>query len=230
MFSIICPMDTNRLKQFEVTKRVYDSFPQEKEFIIPTRSYAKVANYLDKHDLIKDVRLISYQTEVGFNPSKAFNLGVRAAKYDNIIITSPEVKPLTDVLAQFAELQGQNVIAMCYDEKSPGGDQAVLVDTSFRSDTPAMYFLAMFNKADIEKINGWDEEFMKGYAYEDNDFGDRWVRAGLPFSVHDEIRALHQWHERKETLGGGLAINNQHRMDNTDSGITYVEHGLNGKL
>lgn len=226
MFSIIMPMDTNRLDQFRETKRVYDGFPEIKEFIIPTRNYEAVSAYLRANDLTDNVRLIPYKHTVGFNPSKALNVGVRNATFDNIIVSSPEVKPLTQVLEQLAGFTGQNVVCQVFDAKEDGSLGNSLVNKIFRADTPAMYFLAMFQKADIEKINGWDEDFMKGYAYEDNDFGDRWVRAELPFVVNDEIKAVHQYHPRSETIPGGMAVNLQKYHDNTDRGIVYCTNGL----
>jgi len=226
MFSFVFPMDSNRLEQFTVTKRLYDRMPQTKEFIIFTREEFQVGRYLDNHKLMKDVRLFPYKVKEGFNPSRAFNLGVKKAKYDNIIITSPEVKPLTDVLGQLEGFIGKNIVCQVFDEVEPGGEHTTLVCKIFRAETPAMYFLAMFKKSDIEKINGWDEEFMKGYAYEDNDFGDRWVRAGLPFEVVDEIKGLHQYHPRSETIHGGMARNLQHYHDNTDAGVIKCANGL----
>lgn len=226
MFSIIVPMDTNRLKQFKVTKQLYDKMPQKKEFIIPTRSEFQVARYLDDHKLMKDVRIIPYEVEIGFNPSKAFNIGVRESKHDRIIITSPEVKPTTDVLAQLAECPPDKAVVCQVFDQNPDGNLSVLVSKTFRSDTPAMYFLAMFPRKGIEQINGWDEDFMKGYAYEDNDFGERWVRAGLEFEVREEIQAVHQYHPRSETIRGGMAINQQHFHENTDNEVTYCQNGL----
>ena len=225
MFSIITPLDPNRLEQFKESKRVYDQFPQVKEFIIPTRNEFKVARYLDDNDLIKDVRIIPYSHTRGFNPSKALNLGVRNAKYNNIIITSPEVKPSTDVLEQLSKLLDKNVVCQVFDQ-SLEGNLISLVHETFRSDTPAMYFLAMFKREDLTKINGWDENFMDGYAYEDNDFGERWVRAELPFEVHDEIQAVHLYHPRAETIGGGMALNNQHFLDNRDNNVIRPDNGL----
>lgn len=225
MFSIVMPMDTNRLEQFTNTKRVYDAMPEVKEFVIPTRSFDEVYAYLEKNELTKDIRLLPYTVERGFNCSKALNMGVREATYDHIIITSPEVKPITPVLNQLSELKDKNVICQVFDQEADG-NLVVLVCDGYRSAEPAMYFLAMFQRKDIEAINGWDEEFMKGYAYEDNDFGARWVRAGLPFEVHDEIQAVHQYHPRSETIGGGMAINLQHYHDNTDAGVTYCKNGI----
>lgn len=225
MFTIIMPIDTNRLEQFKETKRVYDSFIQVKEFIMPTRSYKDVQHYLEEHGLLKDVKLVPYEHKLGFNPSKALNIGVRESLYDNIIVSSPEVIPLTSVLEQLTELAGNNIICQAFDEKEDKS-RDVLVNTAFRSDTPAMYFLAMFQKSDIKKINGWDEDFMNGYAYEDNDFGARWKRAGLPFVVNDSIQALHQYHPRSETIPGGMATNFNKYNENTDQGVTYCRNGL----
>lgn len=226
MFSLIMPIDSNRLEQFRKTKKVYDAMPQKKEFVMPTRSYDEVYAYFKKHKMLKDVRLIPYVHEVGFNPSKPNNIGIREAKYDQVIMSSPEVKPLTAVLEQLQTLSGQNVVCQVFDEDESGDARMSLVHHGFRSDTPAAYFLAMFQKADIEKINGWDEDFMAGYAYEDTDFGARWVRAGLPFVVNEQIKAVHQYHPRSETIAGGLSINLAKYNDNTNRGVIRCANGL----
>lgn len=226
MFSFVFPMDADRLPQFKVTKQLYDAMSQEKEFVIPTRSEFKVARYLDDNDLIKDVRLIPYQTKEGFNASKAFNIGVRAAKYNQIIITSPEVMPKTNVLSQLEELIGQNVICQVWDEDENNKIWMSLVHSGFRDQSPAYYFLAMFNKTDIEKINGWDEDFMKGYAYEDDDFGARWMRAALPFIVRDDIEAIHQYHPRHETIPNGFSINQRKLEKNNTNNVVRCVNGL----
>lgn len=218
-------MDEDRLEQFTNTKRAYDKMPQRKEFIIPTRSEFQVARYLDDHKLMKGVKIIPYQIEHGFNVSKALNIGVRVAKYPYIVITSPEVMPVTDVLAQFEADLGRNIICKVDDEDEEG-KLTPLVYKGFRSDTPSMYFLALFNKKDIESINGWDEEFMRGYAYEDDDFGARWKRAGLPFEVREDIKGLHQYHPRSETVPGGLNINFQLYNQNNANGVIKCAKGL----
>lgn len=225
MFSIVMPMDLDRLEQFANTKRAYDGMPQKKEFIIPTRSKAEVQKFLNDNGLFRGVRLIPYTIETGFNCSKALNIGVRNAKYDNIVITSPEVMPLTNVLEQFKQSLGDNIICWVEDEDKDG-NRTPLVYNGFRSDNPGMYFLAMFQKKGIEAINGWDEEFMKGYAYEDNDFGERWVRAGLPFVIREDIKALHQYHLREETISNGLNINANHYHENTENQVIKCKNGM----
>lgn len=226
MFSIIAPMDTNRLEQFTITKQLYDAMSPVHEFIIPTRSRKEIQKYLTANKLMKNVRFVSYTVESGFNPSKAFNLGMKSAKYDHIIITSPEVRPDTEVLSQLMESLGQNVLCQVFDEGSEGQIDAVLINSGYRHQTPAFYFLAMYNRKDIEAINGWDEDFMKGYAYEDDDFGARWVRAGLPFTFRDDIRGVHQYHPRTETVPEGGKINQAHLFENNSNNVIRCANGL----
>lgn len=226
MFTIIMPMDPNRLEQFKVTKRAYDAMPQTKEFIIPTRNEPVISKHLTEHSLGKDVRIIPYTVEAGFNCSKALNIGVRNATYDFVIISCPEVKPLTPVLEQLEKVLGTNVVCKVLDENENGEATRSLVRRGFRDRTPGFYFLAMYNKADIESINGWDEDFMKGYAYEDVDFGERWNRAKLPFVVRDDILGLHQYHPRGETIPGGQIINKQKFAQNNIAGVIRCVNGL----
>jgi len=226
MFSIVVPIDPNRLRQFEYTKREYDKMPQEKELILVTRNEYNIKKYLKRYQLEKDVRVIPYKFLDGFNCSMALNIGVRESKYDNIIITSPEVKPAPDVLDKLEQSIGTNIICQVADELEGGDIGQILVYHGFRDESPAMYFLAMFKKNDIARINGWDEEFMKGYAYEDNDFGARWVRAGIPFEIREDIKAVHQYHPRYETKPGGAGINYQHFGDNNQNVVIRCENGL----
>ncbi len=226
MFSIIIPMDPNRLEQFTNTKRAYDAMPQKKEFVILTRHEPEIKKYLEEHNLSRDIRIIPYTVETGFNCAKALNLGVLNAKYSSIIITSPEVKPTTPVLEQLKKVLGTNVICQVIDEDEHHNLVKSLVNSRFRSESPRMYFLALFNKADIEKINGWDEDFMKGYAYEDYDFGARWARAKIPFVMRDDIQGVHQYHPRGETIPGGHEINRQKFKENERAGIIKCTNGL----
>src|SRR3989344_1727538 len=85
MFSIIVPLDPNRLEQFKTTKRAYDEMPQTKEFIIPTRNESVIRQYFDRHELHKDAKIIPYTIEGGFNVSKALNIATREAQYPNTI-------------------------------------------------------------------------------------------------------------------------------------------------
>jgi len=67
---------------------------------------------------------------------------------------------------------------------------------------------------------------MKGYAYEDDDFGARWVRAGIPFVVRDDIVGLHQYHPRIVSIHGGTVINRRKLEQNNARGVIKCSNGL----
>lgn len=227
-YSIVMPMDTNRLDLWRISMKKYFEFgiPNGTEFIIPTRSTEVIQEV--SNSLWKDYcKVVFYSYEPGYNPSYALNLGTKNSKNINIIITSPEVYPVTNVLEQLKDYNGKNIVCQVFDEGSPGVRSISLVNTSFRYFDPGMYFLAQFNKDDLYKINGWDNEFMKGYAWEDCDFGRRWNRARLNFEIKDDIIAQHQYHTRPETIPGGYEINRKKFEENNSRGVTYCENGIN---
>jgi hypothetical protein len=155
----------------------------------------------------------------------ALNIGVRESRYSSVVVTSPEVMPDTNVLSQLMDLHGRNVICQVFDCNPDGTIAMSLVNSSFRSETAAMHFLAMFNKSDILAINGWDEDFMYGQAYDDDDFGWRFTKSGFIHEVHDEIRGMHQYHARASNMAlwhQDEARFARHRADN----VLRVPNGI----
>jgi hypothetical protein len=221
-FSIIMPCEKNRFDLLSNTLEKYKAqgLPDDVEFLIISRTLEPKTSGC--------VRIINYQWDgMFFSTSLPMNIGVREAKYPNLIITCPEVMPKTEVLSQFSRLERGNYVAQVFDENEFGNSSFSLVNTNFRSETPAMYFLACFKKEDIEAINGWDEDFMGTYAWEDTDFGSRFARAGLPFKVLDEIQGIHQYHPRGySSQEEGLRKARALYEDNNKEGIIRPKNGL----
>ena len=198
--SIVMPCETNRIPLLLESIKAYESFgvPEDVEFIIVSRT-------IKNGQLPFNHKLVTYDwtlTPDFFNPSLALNLGVKASKYDNIIITCPEVKPYTNCLQQLQQLERGNYVCQTFDMHENGTRrQKPLVNSEFRFEHPGFYFLALYKKEDIEAINGWDLNFMYGWAWDDNDFGERFVRAGLEFQILDDIQAEHQYHPRLGSFG-----------------------------
>ena len=223
MISIIMPLEEDRVDLFEKSIEVYVKQITKNvpiEFIIPTRTLKSI--YVEG---VPTVTVPYEWNEDTFNPAMALNLGVSHANYDTVIITSPEVMPITDVLSQLVDEIGNNVICQVFDQEEDGTTGMSLVNSNFRSNHPSMYFLAMFNKKDIETINGWDEDFMKAYGYEDDDFGCRFTRAGLTFKVRDDIQALHQWHHRPHSQEG-VQKGSQLLYQNSADGVIRPKNGM----
>jgi len=223
-FSIIMPTEKERVPLLMVTLAEYVKFglPNDIEFIIPSRTL----NVDDIKFPNVNIRIIPYQYEGNyFNPSMALNIGVNCATYENVIITCPEVKPYTNVLEQLSTHIRGNYVCQVWDLTSNGSRRISLVNTHFRGVSPSMYFLAVFKKEDLQTINGWDEDFMEGYAFEDDEFGDRFLRNGLQFKVKDGIVGEHQYHKRAEDREG-QNINRKLWLNNNKRRLLKPKNGL----
>lgn len=198
-----CELDRAPLLMYTLGNYIKQGFPIKVEFIIVSRT---IKNFGFS---ALDIRLVNYEWKGEyFNPSKALNIGVREAKYKNVMITCPEVYPVSNVLEQLHTNIRGNYICQVFDQNSDGKRVMSLVNSSFRA-VPSMYFMAVFKKEDLEYINGWDEDFMGGYAWEDDDFGLRFKNSGLKYTMKDAIVGEHQYHPR-EDLGSEGGRRNRH--------------------
>ena len=239
--SVVVPIENNRVELLLKSLSEYNKLNDlsDIEFVFVTRTideedlHIVLSNFKNfEYKIIRyDISKSVWWRSKYFNPAMALNLGVKNSSAEYVIITSPEVMPLSPVISQFKNVLGQNCVAKVFDEcgagKSVEGSKwSVLVDSSFRCDTPAMYFLTLFNKCDILKINGWDERFLGGYAWEDSDFGERWNRMGIKFIVRDDIVGLHQFHERHSQDSIGWKMNKKLFDDNRISGLIKTPYGI----
>ncbi len=187
-FSLVVPCEEARLPLLVRTLRRYRQLGLEQyeyEFVIPTRSL-RGKTPLDELGIRH--RFVPYRYGGGyFNPAMALNLGVRHARHNAILVQSPEVAPVTDVLAQFSSLPDGNYVARVWDLDRSGKRVRPLTVSRFIHYLAGAYFLTRFRRADLEAINGWDEDFMGGYCFEDNDFGRRWHTAGIPVELRGKL-------------------------------------------
>lgn len=224
---MIVPCEKNRLDLFFNTLEKYYEFglPQNFELVIVSRTISS-DDIPEKYQH----KLIQYTWDKAdyCNPCLALNMGIKYSKHENVIITCPEIRPVTNVLQQFAALERGNYLAQVFDLDPDGNRLESLVNTGYRSDHPGFYFLAMYKKEDIERINGWDLDFMGGLAYEDDDFGIRFKKSGAMFSVIDSIQAEHQFHPRGGGEGAGIyfLLNKACHERNNASNVIRCEKGL----
>jgi hypothetical protein len=220
--SIVVPCDGARYDMFKTTYATYMAygFPDNLsyEFLLVSRTITDID--------LPNVRVINY-THDGefFNPAKALNLGVVNSKFDTIFITCPEVKPVTNIIEQYLSSPIGNYICRAYDQ-SVSGMIEDLVRTGLKDHIPSMYFLGIFKKQDILAINGWDEDFMKGFSWEDVDFGERFSRANLTHTVRDDMKVLHMYHARNY-INNGWEINWNVIQENIKNNVVQCKNGIN---
>jgi GT2 family glycosyltransferase len=140
------------------------------------------------------------------NPSVPFNIGIKQAKGDIIILQNPECKHSTDILAHaIKNISAENYISYCTYALSPDetdGISAIDFKDSSRwyshpVHRPAYFhFCSAIKKSNMDKINGFDERYATGFDYDDNDLVERIKRLGLTMMITEQSDALvfHQYH------------------------------------
>lgn len=193
MLSFIIPCEDSRKDYLLSALIKYQGmkYAADCEFLIVTHSLQPIKDFSNVTTI-----MIPKINLPWINPCQSFNEGVKLAKNKYIVITGPEMLPVTDVIPQLmSEIDNDSVVCRVYEDK---GD---ISNSNLRCEHPGFYFLAMYKAEHIWDINGWDEDFLYGIGYDDNDFGERWIRAGHKHKMVDYIIAYHRSHTRADSFG-----------------------------
>lgn len=161
--------------------------------------------------------------EVNINPCLQQNVGIQMAGGDIIIMTSPEVvfakETLTDIV--MAMQPGTSVYAKVFEPTDMGWFPVSPDDWTYDilnalphgipynfdiqgNNKLSAYFLGAFWHDTIDQIRGIDEQYIKGIAWEDEDFGLRMASIDRPV-YREDIIGVHLHHPRTYQV--------QHRID-----------------
>jgi glycosyltransferase involved in cell wall biosynthesis len=185
---------------------------------------SKVKNYeliivddcSDKPVVCKGAKIIRIEKEdKWYNcPAVPFNIGLREATGDIVIIQNPECYHVGDVLSYVLEniRPGKYISFACYSlNKSDtdilhGGAMPemvnVLADGRNRSGwynhsehRPMGYhFCAAIMRDDMDKVGGFDERYAYGFSYDDDDFVRTIRYMGIDMEIVNEPFVMHQYH------------------------------------
>lgn len=136
-------------------------------------------------------------------PSKSLNLGVSKAQGQFIILTSPEIRHEVDILAgldgALADNPGQYVVCACQGLDKKGKPAQWFQHSVHR---PARYhFCSAISRENYLRLGGFDESFATGYCFDDDDWRDTVLAAGVPVTQQDDLLTSHQWHEKHPFAG-----------------------------
>jgi glycosyltransferase involved in cell wall biosynthesis len=159
------------------------------------------------------------------NPALAWNVGIRRARGNLIMLTSPEVIHVTETLWQADEVgkEGRVVRARVVDvppwtqdlidelHTFSSSGMINLTSSTERPDMAGLYFIGVVPKALLEKIGALDEDYMMGLAWEDTDAGQRMLATGAELYHADDMIGLHQWHPRVDLREDPYCLKNQVR-------------------
>lgn len=161
------------------------------------------------------------------NPSIPYNMGFQMASCDAVVIMNSECIPIGGAI-EFLRMQVRSdnyVVLPCYSttevqfrdicRKPYQADQIV---RPHRTDLdqanqwyhhpihhPTWYhFMTCLTLSNLRSLGGFNEEFARGYCFEDNEFLWR-VRKLLKVEGQDEHfgYAIHQWHPKNRKFSGG---------------------------
>jgi len=153
------------------------------------------------------------------NPCKVYNEAVKLATYENIIITNPENAHANDIVSHVENNLTPNSY-LVYGTKTVKCPESFADLLEFERkyiipDDPdavkgwyqhskynnrMLHFLTAIKKKDFLRIGGFDENYDKGYAVDDDDLICTILNAKFQIKIFDEPYCYHQSHKRPQQL------------------------------
>lgn len=147
------------------------------------------------------------------NPSPMFNLGVRNSTGEYIVLTNPECLHQNNVLAgldqEFEQDQGLYVMCACQSLVKCAGrvDRFDDLKGQFhmwyqhsQHNNRCLHFCSALSRLNYNLIEGFDEAYAHGIAYDDDDFREKIKAAKIEIVLADTLLVSHQEHTRQHQI------------------------------
>lgn len=189
----------------------------------------RIEDFVDEFPFLKVVR-VEPEDKWYVNCCIPFNMAIREAKGDIIVIQNPECLHADDVLTYISNnVNDTNYISVsAYGLDSNYVGEGIL-NYSLKNNTlsdlikalpqvpyrgnramgwynhpkfrpEAWHFCSAMTRENMKKLNGFDERYAKGVACDDSEFIIRIKRMGLDVNITDEVLVIHQYHEPSRPL------------------------------
>ncbi len=150
-----------------------------------------------------EVNYVEIEGEPGWKgPAKAWNAGFRAAKGDLLYCISSEVVQDAKNVEKARKICQDSDVALfgaCHNSTPTqlvvGAEPGLLVSSKMPR---PLGFIVCMPAANVHTIGGFDEKFMDGFWYDDDDFFLRLWHTGLDFVFDDSLHGVHLEHDHKE--------------------------------
>lgn len=212
-YSIFIPY-CNRLKEFRLALQSYSNryknIRNDFEFVIVEDG--KNHSDIDKHvDLLKlcdefrHLNIVHAYGDAAYNPAKHFNYASRLARGKYFVLTNPETAITCDVFGLLDdEIAKDTAYIMCSCANCDNvhingtlvqGRHIEWYQHSVNRNT-RLHFYSVLSKNIYNYVGGFDEEFVKGIGYEDNDFANNLIKHGVEYVYRDNISTIHIMHDK----------------------------------
>lgn len=204
----------NRLRQLEFTLETINQTKFKNYEVIVVDDFSKDSQ---NPELLKNkypeipLRIFNmkdfYENKTYYNPCIPYNLGFSKIRGDKVIIQNPECCHIGDVIS-FTEnnLTDSNCLSFhCY---SANQQETVKIHNhqkisfcnrwyNHRILRPeAFHFATSMTTKNLKKLNGFDERFSQGYAYDDAEFVFR-IKNAMEINFVNSPYVIHQHHSKE---------------------------------
>lgn len=163
---------------------------------------------IDKFPTLKIKYLEVHGFPNTYNPSAAFNLCAKEAEGKYFIITNPECFHNNNVLSEidnFLNVSNEDYYFVCSCENGIVEKNPIDKFEEFSYKHHSWYqhskyrnlcyhFCSIISRENYNKIGGFDERFMDGIAYDDDDFKEKISYHGIKIVPLDTTLVIHQHH------------------------------------
>lgn len=200
--------DTLR-RTFESFEKFYSDRKDYEVILVETKrtcddafEHSKLLSIIN--DFKDKIDIKHFQNEdMGHSCSRGYNIAFYNSSGEYVIITNPESPHTVDILKGFDELFEQDknfyVVCGCEAVHPDGRHHAWYQHTAYSN--RKLHFCSSMSRQNWLKINGFCEEYMKGCAFEDDDFLARVRQLGIPIVTRDDLMVLHIEHDRTYIYG-----------------------------
>ena len=204
-YSILLPY-YRRPELWNTLKTFANNYYGRKDYEVIIVEDSKNEDDSDAHFQLKDI-IKSFENKisikhyldekVSYNPSHKYNLGFEKAGGEFIILSSPEIAHVSDVLGGFdaalAEDCDSYYVCACQ-----AWDNLEFKDWYQHSKirNVLFHFCSVMSRENFEKIGGFDERYCGGIGFDDESLLSRIRDKGIKIVPKDGLLVVHEEHDR----------------------------------
>jgi glycosyltransferase involved in cell wall biosynthesis len=178
------------------------------------------------------VDILKLKDKTWHNPCIPFNCGFHKAleyKPNVVIIQNSECMHNGDILSEVKKVTDANYLSFgCYSLARGETPEIIKQDVGSTSYGDSSWYnhsvyrpVAYHFCSAIIKLNGFDERFYNGIAYDDDMFLRQIRNLGLRIDFIDDPYVFHQWHERMYEINVDLISRNQGLFNSLEHETEY---------
>jgi len=222
--SIVMSYYNRRKQAYNTLKSIEQSKFKDFEVILVDDGSSPEHRFEELQDQFPYLRIIRIEPEDKWytNPCVPFNIGIKEAKGEIIVLQNPECMHVHDVLDYinnniddskylsisayslnekltndlYRSIENDNVLDFFKSLKKQVLTDNLIGWYNHSIHRPRYYhFCSAMTKKNMDLLGGFDEIYANGIGFDDDDFVERIKKIGLKLIIEDNISVIHQWHK-----------------------------------